>query len=286
MSKRFTDTGLHREPWFRKLNPTLKCATRFLFDECDSAGVWVIDMETMSYFVGEDIILSELLSCINSDKANRIEMYQADKIFIPGFVEFQYGTLSEKSPPHRPIIKKLKKYGLYEKVLIPLQTIIDTPSTTPYNTLEEKEKEKDKEKEKETEKDFGKSENLFEPNGQYLVPRMSGIYLANNQNYLPDKERDFKPLYSIATFLCKQGNVKGPPENHLDQVCEAWEAISRYVATDKFYAQKSISTISNHIQEITQKAKHGDQSTKTARSTGISDDKIKDAISKRFRATG
>jgi hypothetical protein len=149
MAKRFTDTALNRQPWFRKLKPKMKCAVRFLFDECDVAGVWVIDMETLSYFVGEDVGLEELFSKINSDKQNRIEMFGKDKIFIPGFISFQYGELTENCKPHRPIISLLKKYGLYERVLIGYQKGIDT--------LEEKEKEM----EQEQEKDFGKSENLL-----------------------------------------------------------------------------------------------------------------------------
>src|SRR5438552_4104796 len=104
---RFTDTGLNRQPWFRKLKPKMKCAVRFLFDECDKAGVWIIDMETLSYFVGEDVTLHELFEKINSDKENRIEMFGADKIFIPGFVAFQYGELSEDCRPHKKIIALL-----------------------------------------------------------------------------------------------------------------------------------------------------------------------------------
>ena len=136
--KRFCDTDLNRQPWFRKLKPKMKCAVRFLFDECDKAGVWIIDMETLSYFVGEEVTLAELFEKINSDKTDRIEKFGKDKIFIPGFIPFQYGDLSENCKPHRPIISLLKKYGLYERVLKGYLKGIDT--------LEEKEKDKDKEK--------------------------------------------------------------------------------------------------------------------------------------------
>lgn len=132
MGKRFADTNLNREPWFRKLKPKLKCAVRFLFDECNAAGMWVIDMETMSYFIGEEIELSELLSTANIGKEDRFEMFGDDKIFIPGFIPFQYGTLSDLSPAHKPIFSLLKKYNLLDRVL-------DRVS----NTLQEKEEDKD-----------------------------------------------------------------------------------------------------------------------------------------------
>jgi len=150
MAKRFTDTSLNRQPWFRKLTPKMKCAVRFLFDECDNAGVWIIDMETLSYFIGDEVTLEELFSKVNTDKENRIEKFGRDKIFIPGFVSFQYGELSEECRPHKPIIQLLKKYGIYERVSKGYQKGI--------NTLEEKEQEQEKEKELDVVRDRGVGE--------------------------------------------------------------------------------------------------------------------------------
>jgi len=136
--KRFTDTNLNREPWFRKLKPKTKCAIRFLFDECNAAGIWVIDMETLSYFVGEEVTLDELLPAVNSDKADRIEVFNDDKLFIPGFVEFQYGRLSEDCKPHKKIIALLSKYNLLDRVY--------KGYTKGINTLQEEEEDKEEEK--------------------------------------------------------------------------------------------------------------------------------------------
>lgn len=152
MAKRFVSTNLGREPWFRKLKPKLKCAVRYLYDECDQAGVWVIDVETMNYFVAPDdgeITLTLLFEQLNSDRdpeeEKRIEMFGKDKIFIPGFIEFQYGRLSELSPAHKPIFSLLKRYRLLDRVLGRVSS-----------TLQEKEKEMDKEEEEEiTEKGSG-----------------------------------------------------------------------------------------------------------------------------------
>ncbi len=144
--------------------------------------------------------------------------------------------------------------------------------------MENEDENRNENRSKDENKDFGKSENL-------LVPRMSSAFKKTFPTYLPDKERDYKPLYSIATFLCQQANVNGPPEIHVEQVLEAWESICTYLVTDKFYSQKSLSTISNHIQEITQKAIHGDKSTakKTAK---LNEDTLKQKLAERFGKTG
>lgn len=137
--KRFTDTNLNREPWFRKLKPRLKCAVRFLFDECDNAGIWVIDMETLTYFIGEEVGLDELLMTVNSDKVDRIELIREGKLFIPGFIDFQYGELSEYCKPHQKVISILKKYGLLERVYKGYSKGI--------STLQEEEVDKEEDKE-------------------------------------------------------------------------------------------------------------------------------------------
>lgn len=98
---------------------------------------------------------------------------------------------------------------------------------------------------------FGKSENLL------LVPEMFEIFKLHNPNYPGSKEKDYRPLFSIAGYLCEQGKLPGSPDIHRQQIIEAWEPICKVIKEDKFYSQKSLSTISNHIQEILQISLHG-----------------------------
>lgn len=98
---------------------------------------------------------------------------------------------------------------------------------------------------------FGKSENLL------LVPEMFEIFKLHNPNYPGSKEKDYRPLFSIAGYLCEQGKLPGSPDLHRQQIIEAWEPICKVIKEDKFYSQKSLSTISNHIQEILQISLHG-----------------------------
>lgn len=257
MPKRFTDTKLGREPWFRKLSCKLKCAVRFLFDECDNAGVWVIDMESMSFFVGEDIELQDFLSKINIGK-KRLEMFGPDKIFIPGFIHFQYGELTENCKPHRPIISLLKKYGLYERVLKGYDKGIET--------LEEK--EKDKEKEKEEDKDTGEfynptPENTFPDTGlgsTAVVPEMARIFQEANPDYLKDQKLDWMSLLKIARKIHEERGIPGHEyEKHKDVVVKRWGEVVAFMKGHKLFSNFSISQVERNIQSIFLSLKNGNQ---------------------------
>lgn len=106
---------------------------------------------------------------------------------------------------------------------------------------------------------FGKSENLL------LIPEMLGVFKKHNPKYLSDKNKDFKPLFSIASFFCEVGKLTGSPDNHREKIIILWETVSKVIAKDNFYSSKTLSTISNHIQEITQNALHGKSTTKNGK---------------------
>lgn len=137
-TKRFTDIKLGRDKWFRVLKPAMKCAVRFLFDECCEAGAWPIDEDAMEFYVGERIDIDALISAVNADGKVRIRLHGKDKLFIPGFIAFQYGELSPDCKPHLKVIRRLKELSLWIEYLKGLQTLEEEE--------EEKEKEEDKEK--------------------------------------------------------------------------------------------------------------------------------------------
>lgn len=125
----------------------------------------------------------------------------------------------------------------------------------------------------ENENSFGKSENLF------VVPKMFEIFKKANPKYPGNKDLDYKPLLKIHDFLFQQGN--SPPEN---EILEAWETIAGVISQDNFYKQKSLSTVSNHIQEITQIALHGKQSTSKNGKQSLDESKLKQKLSEHLRA--
>lgn len=149
MSKRFTDTDIWKKKWFRCLTPQLKCAVQYLFAQCDAAGVWDADYELMSYYIGQDVTQTDIVAI---DGGKQFETLPGGKIWVTGFIEFQYGVLSENCKPHIPAIKSLKKHNLYKGY------------TKGIHTLEEKDKDKEEEKEKEIQGVQGDFEDVPEVN--------------------------------------------------------------------------------------------------------------------------
>jgi hypothetical protein len=78
----------------------------------------------------------------------RILKIARGKLWLTGFVSFQYGTLSMDCKPHKSIIATLERYGLMERVLKGL--------SNPLDRVQDKDKEQDKDKDKETDKEQDK----------------------------------------------------------------------------------------------------------------------------------
>ena len=112
---------------------------------------------------------------------------------------------------------------------------------------------------------------------RYLAPEMLKVFKAHNAEY-PPCELDYRPLLKIAEFLCAQMKLMRGPENHAYEILELWEPICINISQDKFYCQKSLNTIANHIQELFQKTAYGDKSKSTKLNVG----KLKQAIAARY----
>jgi hypothetical protein len=191
--KRFRDTNLHREAWYRKLSPDFKCIWDFLCDACDEAGMWTIDLDTLNFFVNPEIEIDEerftfFFNSINKDRDNdlRIEMYNERKVWITGFCDFQYGELSNQCPPHRKIIASLNKYELIGRCSVrvpdrvPNTLISRVDPTLQEKTIQEKtgtDKEKEEEREEEKE-NTGTEKKSRKPN---VSPEKESTTAARNQ---------------------------------------------------------------------------------------------------------
>lgn len=113
MSKRFTDSEKFRDSWYRKLSPTLKCFWEYLLSECDSAGIIDIDFESASFHIGAEVTVDDL-----SKYDGRVILLPDGKYFIPKFIEFQQGALNPQNNAHKPIIERLKRYGMTSELSI------------------------------------------------------------------------------------------------------------------------------------------------------------------------
>jgi len=136
MAKRFVDTELWQKEWFQDLSLKEKIILKYIFENCDCAGVWNANFKLATFIIGERVSVDDIHN-INAKK-EQFTILENGYIFVNDFIKFQYGTLSESCKPHKPVIEKLKKYNLFERVLKGYPKGMDT--------LEEKEKEKEKEK--------------------------------------------------------------------------------------------------------------------------------------------
>lgn len=144
MAKRFSDTEIWDKEWFMTLRPAIKCLVKIVRDKADLCGLWSPNFTIVSMYLGEKITESDLLSIDNGQQFKKLPN---GKIYCIGFVEFQYGELSEKSPVHRKVIKILEQNNF-------LEDYQKSSSNRVLNSLFEKsnrvkEEEEDKEEEEE-----------------------------------------------------------------------------------------------------------------------------------------
>lgn len=111
MAKRFTATEKWDDPWYRKLTPRIKAFWQFLCDRCDNAGVWKIDYDLATFYVGENITKDDIPS-LNLDK-ERVRIVD-DKLIIIDYIPFQIGKINGKGLTNlqKNCLETLRKHGL------------------------------------------------------------------------------------------------------------------------------------------------------------------------------
>ena len=114
MPKRFTDSEKWEDPWFRKLPPYGKLMILYLYDKCDIAGFWEIDLEAAAFKIG--ISHQEALEAIKG--LERAYETNGEYIWIKRFVRFQGNKdLNENNKAHLGIIRLLQaREGFSENV--------------------------------------------------------------------------------------------------------------------------------------------------------------------------
>ncbi len=131
MPKRFTATEKWDDPWFFDLSDRSRIAWIYLLDKCNHAGIWVANWKLAEFYLRSPLDISAF--------GDRVVRLREDKYFIPKFIEFQYGTLSEFNRAHVSVIGVLKREGVENKVLI-----------SPLRGAKDKDKDKAKDKDKES----------------------------------------------------------------------------------------------------------------------------------------
>ena len=195
MAKRFTDTSIWDDQWFRKLPCKYKELWRYLYERCNHAGIWKKDIEMAGFLIGEEVTEEEALDLFNTDEKDRVLLIKEDKWFIPQFISFQYVDLKQTNKIHKSIIEILKKEGIYEYLTEYLSKRktgvskgflrVGKGSCKGSETLKEKEKAKDKEKDKVSVKDTDKfKEQEEEQEKDPYLSRIHGFFLSIDKDWV------------------------------------------------------------------------------------------------------
>jgi len=109
MAKRFIDTDIFKKQFIRGLDPRSKLFFFYLITDCNHAGIWDCDWEVASIRCGCDLDKDFV---IENFKGKLVLFDDDTKIFIPSFIEFQYGELNPENRAHKSVIDILNKYNL------------------------------------------------------------------------------------------------------------------------------------------------------------------------------
>lgn len=259
MAKRFTDTNKYKKPFIRSLPAAYKLLWDFLYHDCDHAGIWIVDFEIAQAYVGKDVSIDKksALFLFNEDEARIIELDGGKKWFIPSFIEFQYGHLSEKNRAHQSVITILQKFHLLNTDLTLKNKI--KPLTSPLQGGKDKDKELEEDKEME--------EVAIDP--KKLCPKMLTLWKKKCPDYPIMRDDDLRALHSIAKFICKQSGVSYQPQEQDVEalVMEIWGNMADFILSDSFHNTMSLKSIYNTIQTISKKIING-KSGKNGKSAG------------------
>ena len=249
MAKRFIDTGLFDDEWFCDLKQEYKVFWIYYITKCDHAGILKINERLIEFHTGV-----KSLETLIKDFGNRLIRVSENLLFCYKYIDFQYPDFPKSNVKQQQSAEKiLEKLGIWDiknKQFTNSYQRLTKDFTKSYVNVNDNDNDNDSVNGNVNET-FGKSENIL------IVPEMLRIFKNHNPNYLSSESKDYRPLFSIASYLCEVGKLSGSPDLHRDQVLEAWEPICKVIKADKFYSQKSLVTISNHIQEILQISLHG-----------------------------
>ena len=110
MPKRFADTGIWNKDWFLDLPDKKKLLVKFLFDNCDCAGVYEISRRVLRNSFEENVTKEDFKGI------KQVRFISEDKIFLEDFIKFQYNVdipfLNPLNKVHKGVIARLKKHNL------------------------------------------------------------------------------------------------------------------------------------------------------------------------------
>lgn len=88
----------------------MKCVWFYLMTNCDHAGIYQVDIELMSFMIGQKVTENEIFEHLGNQIA--VIKNGSDKYYLKKFVEYQYGELKDTNNAHKSVLKNLKKHNI------------------------------------------------------------------------------------------------------------------------------------------------------------------------------
>lgn len=151
MAKRMADTDIWTKDWYLDLPIKKKLLLKFIFDNCDCAGVYEISYRTLRNCFNEEVTKEDF------EGLKQIRFIDENKVFVEDFIKFQYGvtTLNPNNSVHKGIIRCLEKHKPFPN---PLLTVKDKDKVKDQNKDQDKDQDiapnKDKNQDKNQNKDM------------------------------------------------------------------------------------------------------------------------------------
>jgi hypothetical protein len=97
----FTDADIYEDEWYQDLSLENKLFWDYICRRAEY-GVWKPNMKLAEFQLGVKIDPSQAILEFNKTKT-RVEVTHDGRWFIPSWISFQYPTLSENCPAHKPL---------------------------------------------------------------------------------------------------------------------------------------------------------------------------------------
>jgi len=110
MAKRLCSNDIWFKDWFLELSDKQKLLIKFLYDNCDCAGIYEISYHILNMCFKDGITREDF------NGLKQVRFISDNVVFLEDFIQFQYNIeLSELNPRnnvHKGILRKLSKYNL------------------------------------------------------------------------------------------------------------------------------------------------------------------------------
>ena len=194
MVKRLTDTEIWNKDWYLDLSIKKKLLLKYIFDNCDCAGVYEISYRNLRNCFNEEVTKKDF------ENIKMIKFFDENKIIIDDFIKLQYGVdingLKPRNSVHKGVLRCLEKH----KLLL-----------NPFETVKNKDKNKNKNKNKDKNKDIDKDKN-----------QQNDFDIKNNNNCINsdmefNNKSDIKVINDIKNNINDMNNgIKNDNDNAQD----------------------------------------------------------------------